>query len=135
MIREIILPVLGAVAAIALTAAGALAQQHLAVTNRAPRVVATYDFGARRFGMALPMSVVIADSAGTLVASARLEGEPASRPLSVTVIESDLVLQGETPDGLLTLVLEQQAAGTNPAGADGRWSLGKAEGRLRTVAR
>jgi len=135
MTRDIILPVLGAVAAIALTAVGAAAQQHLIVTNRAQRVVATYDFGARRFGMPLPTAVTIADSAGTLVASARLEGEPSPRPMSVAVIESHLVLQGEPPDGLLTLVLDQQAAGTTPATTDGRWSLGKAEGKLRIVAR
>jgi hypothetical protein len=77
------------------------------------------------------MTVTVADSAGALVANTRLRGETAVRPLTVSVIESDLVLQGETPEGVLTLVLDRQATGTEPKVTSGRWALGSAEGTLR----
>ncbi|HEX4932605.1 MAG TPA: hypothetical protein VFV33_05455 [Gemmatimonadaceae bacterium] len=131
MTRHILLPALAAVAAVALTATVAHAQQRTASPNRTQRVVATYDFGARRLGLPLPMTVTVADSAGTLVANARLQGETGTRPLEVSVIENDLVLQGETPDGVLTLVLDQQATGTEGKLTSGRWAVGSAEGKLR----
>jgi hypothetical protein len=51
--------------------------------------------------------------------------------MDVTVIESNLVLQGQTPDGVLTLVLDRQNEGGAIKLASGTWTLGKASGQLR----
>ncbi len=118
-----------AAAAIALTASAASAQ---GAHDRSPRVIATYHFGATNRAIAFPTTIVVADSAGTLVANARMAGEHRMRPLQVSVLDSDLVLQGETRDGTLTLVLGKQAVSDAPRDAEGRWSLGDVEGRLRT---
>lgn len=131
MSRRILFSALAAVAAIGLSATTAAAQQSNVVSKRAQRVVATYDFGVARHAIPFPMTVTVADSAGTLVASTRLQGETTTRPLTVSVIESDLVLQGETPEGVLTLVFEKQADGTNERLATGRWTIGKTSGKLR----
>jgi hypothetical protein len=48
----------------------------------------------------------------------------------VTVIDNNLVLQGDTPDGLLTLVLDKQNEGGSTRLSSGTWTLGKAEGTL-----
>jgi hypothetical protein len=120
---------LAAAAAVALTAGAASAQD---AQDHTPRVIATYHFGAPNRTIAFPATIVVADSAGTLVANARMAGEHGTLPLQVSVLDSDLVLQGETRDGTLTLVLGQQAVSNAPRDADGRWSLGSAEGRLRT---
>ena len=135
MSRRIILSAIAAVAAIGLSATTAAAQQSRVVSKRTQRVVVTYDFKGTRQAINFPMKVTVTDSAGTLVASTVLQGERIQRPLTVAVIETDLVLQGETPDGVLTLVLDKQADGTTPKVADGRWSLGRAEGKLRVAAR
>ena len=135
MSRRIILSAIAAVAAIGLSATTAAAQQSRVITNRSQRVVATYDFKGTRKAINFPMTVTVTDSAGTLVASTVLQGESIQRPLTVAVIESDLVLQGETRDGVLTLVLDKQADGTTPKVADGRWSLGREAGKLRVAAR
>ena len=132
MSRRIILSAIAAVAAIGLSATTAAAQQSRVITNRSQRVVATYDFKGTRKAINFPMTVTVTD---TLVASTVLQGESIQRPLTVAVIESDLVLQGETPDGVLTLVLDKQADGTTPKVADGRWSLGREAGKLRVAAR
>jgi hypothetical protein len=131
MTSRMLLTALATVSAIALAAPSAAAQQDRPVSARVPRVVATYAFGVRGHAIALPTTVVVADSAGTLVANARIAGEREPLPMMVTVIESDLVLQTETRDGILTLVLDRQAQGNAPKVAAGRWSLGKAEGELR----
>lgn len=111
----------------------AAAQQALAVHATAGgatvRPVALYRF-ATPIEAGLPTQVTIADSAGALVASYRLAGDRAVRPLTVAVLDADLVLQGEAPAGLLTLVLERQ--NDVPAGAvAGRWALGARQGALR----
>ncbi|MFN8669474.1 MAG: hypothetical protein U0164_19965 [Gemmatimonadaceae bacterium] len=131
MTRRILLSVAAASAAIVLTASTAHAQRGLVTTNRSQRVVATYQFGAPRYAMALPTTVTVADSAGTLVARARLKGETTERPLAVSVIENDLVLQGETTQGVLTIVLDRQATGTEGKLTSGRWAVGDAQGTLR----
>ena len=53
--------------------------------------------------------------------------------MTVTVIESSLVLQGETPDGLLTLVLDGQNEGGAVKLDSGTWTLGRAQGRFRAI--
>jgi len=129
--RRILLSTIAASAAIVLTASTAHAQQRADEANRSQRVVATYALRASGQAIAFPTTIVVADSAGTLVASTRLKGESTARPLAVSVIESDLVLQGETPNGLLTVVLDRQATGTEPRVTTGRWALGKTGGNLR----
>ncbi|MCC6930739.1 MAG: hypothetical protein IT359_17245 [Gemmatimonadaceae bacterium] len=131
MTRRILLALAAASAAVVLSASTAHAQHGLVKTNRSQRVVATYQFGAPRYALAVPVKVTVSDSAGTLVARARVHGEATERPLDVSVIENDLVLQGETAHGVLTLVLERQATGTEGKLTSGRWAVGDAEGTLR----
>jgi len=105
--------------------------QHTSYTaDAAPRTVAAYRFTTPR-DAALPAQVTVADSAGALVASYRLPGDRTARPMVVTVLDTDLVLQGETPSGVLTLQLFRQndAAATDAVG--GRWWLGEQKGELR----
>ena len=131
MTRRILLSTLAASAAIVGTATTAHAQHGVSATKQAQRVVATYTLGAPRYAMPFPAIVTVADSAGTLVASARLKGEVSEQPLAVSVIDNDLVLQGETTHGILTLVLDKQATGTDGKVTSGRWALGTTEGKLR----
>lgn len=123
---------LAAAAAVALTATASNEASAQTARDETPRVIATYHFGAPNRAIAFPSSIVVADSAGTLVANARMSGERAPLAMQVAVLDSDLVLQAETRDGTLTLVLGQQAVSNAPREAEGRWSLGAAEGRLRT---
>lgn len=120
-----------ATALVAFVAPSASAQQVGTGSSRSARVVATYEFGANRSLRAFPMRIVVADSAGMLTASAVIPGETAARSMTVTPMESDLVLQGETPEGVLTLVLEQQNKGGDARLTSGRWILGSVEGTLR----
>jgi len=121
---------LSAVAAVAATVHGAQAQQ--APTTPAPRVLAQYAFTTTPRHSAFPVTITVADSAGSFVASARIPGSPAATPMTVTVLDSNLVLQGATPDGVLTLVLDRQNEGGITPLTSGRWSLGYAEGSLRS---
>ena len=75
--------------------------------------------------------MTVADSLGALVASFRLPGEPTARPMLVTVLDTDLVLQGETPSGVLTLQLYRQNDSDTTDAVAGRWWLGDREGELR----
>ncbi len=132
MTARILLTALATATAVGLTAASARAQAAQDAHDSAPRVIATYHFGTPNRAIAFPTTIVVADSAGTLVANARMAGERTAVPMQISVLDSDLVLQSETRDGMLTLVLGQQAVSNAPRHADGRWSLGNAEGRLRT---
>ena len=104
------------------------------VAAAAVRTVAVYRLG--RTALAdLPATVTVADSAGTLVARYGATGTAGEQAMAVTVLETDLVLQAETPSGLLTLLLEKQneASGSE---LTGRWWLGAQAGALRArVAR
>lgn len=111
------------------------AQQGHSVSSITPRIVAKYDFGAKRRAITFPRTVTVADSAGQLVARVALAGADKELPMTVTVIDSDLVLQSDTPDGVLTLVLERQNEGGSGIVAPGRWSIGRAEGKLRVDTR
>lgn len=97
---------------------------------RGARVVATYRFDMAHRG-AFPSIVTVADSAGILVASARMPGESAARPLEVTVLQSDVIVQGETPSGILTLTLSRESQGGARPLTTGRWSLGNEVGKLK----
>ena len=101
-----------------------------ATADGALRTVAFYRFGTSR-ELGMPTQVTVADSAGTLVASFRLAGTRASRPMTVDVNDTDLLLQGETPSGVLTLELYQQQDSDAPGAVVGHWWLGKQQGTLR----
>jgi len=111
-------------------AAPAAAQRSSAIPDGTARVVATYDFRNATANTHFPRSVTIADSAGAILARVDLAGTVRSVPMLVTVIDNDLVLQGDTPDGVLTLVLDRQNEGGNTRLTRGTWTLGKAEGKL-----
>jgi hypothetical protein len=113
----------------------ALAARTVANPNRAgvvpARIVATYDVRSNTVTPAFARTIVIADSAGVILASINMSGESRTIPMTVTVIETNLVLQGETSDGLLTLVLENQNEGGTTKLVNGSWTLGKTTGTLR----
>ncbi|AHG93379.1 hypothetical protein J421_5844 (plasmid) [Gemmatirosa kalamazoonensis] len=94
------------------------------------RPIASFRFVPVR-GLDMPAQVTVADSAGVLVASYRLAGSRADIPMQVDILESDLVLQGETPSGALTLVLHQESDAASARVSGGRWWLGDASGELR----
>ena len=98
-------------AAVLAVAAAPLAAQSNAIPTGAARVVASYDFWNAPRDASFPRSVTVADSAGTIIAHVDLAGEARSIPMTVTVIERNLVLQGQTADGVLTLVLDRQNEG------------------------
>jgi hypothetical protein len=119
-------------AAASLTLAAPLtAQRTSAMPAGATRVVATYDFRTNATNASFPRSVTITDSAGAILARVDFAGTMRSVPMLVTVIENDLVLQGDTPDGVLTLVLDKQNEGGSTRLTTGTWTLGKAAGSLR----
>ncbi len=107
------------------------AQQSNPATDGPTRVVATYEFGNAGSSVTFPRRVTVSDSAGILVARAALTGQRDEIPMQVTVLASDLVLQGETLDGLLTMVFDRQAEGGATKVTRGRWTLGTVEGKLR----
>ena len=95
------------------------------------RTIAIYRFAASRL-LRLPTIITVADSAGQLVANFKLANASQSGPMSVDVMGNDIILQGETSRGLLTLVLYRQNAADSPSEFVGYWSLGNEEhGDLR----
>jgi hypothetical protein len=95
------------------------------------RTIAIYKFTASRF-LRLPTTITVADSAGQLIANFRLANAPEAGAMSVDVMGNDIILQGETPRGLLTLVLYRANAADVPTSFIGYWSLGNDEhGELR----
>lgn len=139
------LPALALVALVALAAAASrpvaaqtahdaptAARRPVVEAAPAVRTLAVYRLG-RTALPGLPGRVTVADSAGVLVARYRMAGAAGERPMVVTVMQTDLVLQAETPDGLLTLLLERQND-TDLGAPSGRWWLGTREGALRATA-
>jgi hypothetical protein len=94
------------------------------------RPVASYRFAASR-PLGLPAQVTVADSAGGLVASYRMPGDRGPRPMLVNVLDTDLVLQGDTPSGVLTLQLYRQNDPGAAGAVFGKWWLGSRQGELR----
>ncbi len=119
------------VAAVLTLVASPLLAQGAKTPDRLSRVLATYDFGNRPQSAALPRMVTVTDSAGTIIARADVDGERRPIPMIVYAMDTDLVLQGETSEGVLTLVLDRQNEGDNMKFTSGRWMLGRAEGQLR----
>lgn len=92
------------------------------------RTVAIYQFEASRTA-GMPNQVILADSLGKLFATFTLPGNRTEQPMMVDVTESDIMLQGHTPSGIVTLVLFQRSdAGLTPL--RGHWYLGDREGEL-----
>jgi len=139
---------LPAVAALALAAAAPLHAQRTAVSpaspaprlalhaspSGAPRALAVYRLSAPQHA-GLPSEVTVADSAGDVVASYQLADGRTVGPLVVGVIDSGLVLQGETAAGLLTLVLYPADAApvTGARRVVGQWALGDRQGHLHAA--
>lgn len=96
------------------------------------RIVASYNVVGLRGNSVFPRSIIIADSAGALVGNVEMSGENRTIPMVITVIDTSLVLQGETSEGVLTLILENQNAGGISKAVNGRWTLGRSEGTLRS---
>jgi len=127
------------VAAAAITAVPAAAQQALAIGSTGPavasstpaRIVASYDFRNAPRDIAFPRNVTVADSAGSLLATVSVADDVRTIPMTVTIIERSLVLQGLTDDGVLTLVLDRQNEGGTTTLASGSWTLGSRHGQLR----
>ena len=93
------------------------------------RTLAVYEFDSTFDGV--PSRVIVADSAGTLVASFRVRSARSDRPMKVGVADRDILLQGETVRGTITLVLFEQ---NDPSGSGtllGSWALGSRQGELR----
>ena len=120
-----------ATAAVIGSAARPVVAQQSGAATRPARVLATYELRTSPRARAFPRVVTVADSAGTLVATATLPRGDEPLPMTVTPLETDLVLQAETPEGLLTLVLEKQNEGGARPLTSGRWMLGQSEGKLR----
>jgi hypothetical protein len=127
------------VAAVVLAGARPAAAQSVARTQArpalaaadAPRALVTYRFVGPRDD-SLPATVTVADSAGALVARYWLPGDGRARALAVEVLDADLVLQGEAPEGLLTLVLVGQNGVAPPAEVTGRWRSATSRGGLHS---
>lgn len=126
-----------------LAAASPAAAQRAAARPIAPdlatagtvRPVATYQLLAPTRTSRLPERITVADSAGGLVAHFRLPGDRTAYPMLVVVMGSDLVLQGETPAGVLTLELfdanDPRDAATRGTTPTGRWHVDAQQGTLR----
>ena len=142
VIRSLASPLAAAVLAIA-TIDAASAQPVVATANvrlvsrtadviaPAPRqrTLAIYQFDGSHEG--IPAQVTVADSAGKLVASYRLRGGWADRPMTIDVADSDILLQAQTPRGTLTMVFYQQNDPDAAGPFVGAWSLGTRQGELR----
>ena len=92
--------------------------------------VGTYDLTAAVQGQAMPVVLVISDSAGTPTARFRPEGDAEAHPMTVAVKATDLVLQAPTRVGVMTLVLQRHGDVTTGTGERGG-ERGTITGRLR----
>ena len=139
MLARRLLPALAALVSLA-AASRPAAAQHAVVSSSisatpieaAPtaRLVASYYVVGTRGYVGLPTRVTVADSGGLLVAKVQIIGERAPRAMAVTVIENDLLLQAETPRGLLTFVLEKQNERASKR-LRGKWALGADRGPVK----
>ena len=93
------------------------------------RTLAVYEFDSSFDGT--PTRVTVADSAGSLVATFRVRGARIDRPMKVEVADRDILLQGETPRGTLTIVLYEQNDPSATGAIHGSWALGSRQGVLR----
>ena len=136
-----VLPLLAAALLAASPAAAQRAASSRAIapdvaTAGAVRTVATWQLLSPTRTSRLPERITVADSSGGLVAHYRLPGDRTAYPMLVVVMGADLVLQGDTPAGLLTLELidanGSRDASTRATAAQGRWHVDAQHGTLRT---
>lgn len=120
-----------AAALLAFAATPLAAQRTSAIPTGPARVVATYDFLNSNASAGLPRTVTVADSAGVIIATGEFAGRSRAIPMAVTIIDTDIVLQGDTPEGVLTLVLNRANEGGETKLANGVWILGRTQGGLR----
>jgi hypothetical protein len=113
------------------TVALAFAAAPLAAQSAVPsqRVVASYALQSSG-DLPFPRQVTVADSAGSLVAQALDASGLRRLPLTVTVLSGDLILQGTTSEGVLTLVLNRGNDGSAALSPRGIWTLGEKQGTL-----
>ena len=109
-----------------------LAANRTVTADAGVRKLATYDFDSSFEGM--PTRVTVADSAGTLVASFRARGTRFDQPMKVAVADRDILLEGQTVRGLLTIVLYDQNDSMPAGSIIGTWTLGSYQGELRARA-
>lgn len=109
-----------------------LASNRTASADARVRKLASYDFDSSFEGM--PTRVTVADSAGTLVASFHPRGSRVDQPMKVAVADSDILLEGQTVRGLLTIVLYDQNDPMSAGALLGTWTLGSYQGELRARA-
>ena len=109
-----------------------LAANRTASPDARIRTLATYDFDSSFEGM--PTRVTVADSAGTLVASFRARGTRFDQPMKVAVADRDILLEGQTVRGVLTIVLYDQNDPMSAGTLLGAWTLGSYQGELRARA-
>jgi hypothetical protein len=114
------------VASFAALAAPAAAQS----TPSAARTVATYHVSTRNHDRTMPSTVVLADSAGQLVADYYLAADSTAHRMGVIMYGEDLVLVGETKRGVLEMVLQNQLDRVKRGEFAGRWSRGEQESGL-----
>ena len=98
------------------------------------RPVAIYLFQAPRTA-GMPNQVTVADSSGQLAASFTLRGSNIAHPMFLEWRDDDLVLEGDTPSGPLTLIFPQRKDSGARAGIIGRWSLNGQQGELLRAVR
>ena len=96
------------------------------------RNLASYEVESSFEGM--PTRVTVADSAGTLVAFFRARGSRVDQPMKVAVADRDILLEGQTVRGLLTIVLYDQNDSMPAGSIIGTWTLGAYQGELRARA-
>lgn len=87
--------------------------------------VGTYDLTAAVQDQAMPVVLVISDSAGTPTARFRPEGDAEAHPMTVAVKATDLVLQAPTRVGVMTLVLQRHGDAIT-----GTWERGGERGTI-----
>lgn len=106
-----------------------LAANRTATPDARIRNLASYEFDSSFEGM--PTRVTVADSAGTLVAFFRARGSRVDQPMKVAVADRDILLEGQTVRGLLTIVLYDQNDAMPAGSIIGTWTLGAYQGELR----
>lgn len=102
------------------------------VRTAAPAMRVVGEYAIRNPRRGFPQAFTVADSAGRLVAHYRTaQGQPA-QPMRIAVVGTDLVLQAETAEGPIEVVLEKQnePAQAGRATLSGRWRFRGFEGPL-----
>lgn len=81
--------------------------------------VGTYDLKVQTPERIVGVTLVIADSAGALVATMQQDNDPQARPMTIAIKGADLTLATDAPRGRLTVVMQREAERVF-----GRWTIG-----------